>query len=167
MKRSSNRLFAKRLAKNIAKYSPFFVIFGAILFTSGCTSTRLSEQERFEAYENFKVEEALEEVKRIPNVSNSRWTPLGEQHLILYRGANRPFLVTLKRRCFDLDSTFKIKINAFGNSLSPGTDSISVLDGHKLRCFIDTIHIVTPEQKKMLVKLGRRDNEDATPPAES
>lgn len=138
---------------------------GALL--GGCTSTRLSESERFEAYENFKAETPLEQVKRIPHISNSRWTPLGEQHLILYKGANRPYLITLKRRCFNLDTTHGIKIDSFGGSLSAGTDSISVLDGSEIRCFIDTIHKITKEQRKALVKLGRRDEEEKPTPVET
>ena len=144
--------------------TPLLITMCLATLLSGCSSTRLSESERFEAYENFKAEVPLEQVKRIPHISNSHWTPLGEQHLILYKGANRPYLITLKRRCFNLDTTLGIKINSFGSSLSAGTDSISVLDGSEIRCFIDTIHKITKEQRKELVKLGRRDEEEQPVP---
>ena len=138
------------------KLRSVFGLLALVSLVSACTSKNyLSEEEKATAYQAFIDSESLVEVKKIMGFRYNGWASLGEQHLVLYKNSHSPYLITLKRRCYDLDFTQAIKVHTTGSVLYAKYDAVSVPDGIEVKCFIDTIHELTKEQKKALFKIGK------------
>lgn len=133
----------------------------------GCSSSTLTPVEKTAAYNSFTEEQKLEQVDRITSFRFDSWTSLGNQHLILYRSFNEPYLVKLKRDCFDLDFTMQIGVGHKSNTLLAKFDYIIVPDTIPVRCYIDTIHKIDKDQKKALMAIGKppknKDETDTSP----
>lgn len=131
----------------------------------GCSASTLTPVEKTAAYNNFTQEQKLEQVDRISSFRFDSWTSLGKQHLILYRNFNEPYLVKLKRDCFDLDFTMQIGVGHKSNTLLAKFDYIVVPDTIPVRCYIDTIHKIDKDQKKALMAIGEPPKNDGEPEA--
>lgn len=159
--------------KSIKLYQ-FSIIYGFAIFVAACTATKLPNKERIELYNAYIEEQKLEQVDRISSFRFDRWTPLGSQHLILYRRFNEPFLITLKRSCYDLDFANSIGVSYNASTLSAKFDYVTVPNNIPVKCFIDTIHKLDKEQKKEMLAIGRLEERegkvfegDSTPSDES
>lgn len=122
----------------------------------------LTKQERALAYNDFVETQQLEKVDRVRSFRFQGWTPLGDQHLIVNVSLNRPYLITLRHKCTNLDFNQTIKINNHSNMLQAKFDSITVLDGVKNNCYIDTIHKLNKEQKKALLAIGKSEKQQSS-----
>ncbi len=132
-----------------------------LILLSGCATSGMSRQEREQAYDDFIVSEKLEELKRITTFRFNGWNDLSDRHLILHVGVNRFYLITLRNDCYDLDRALNIRFNNTGSTLHSKFDSITVLSDPHMKCFIESIHEISKEQRKALVTLHRQDGEEA------
>lgn len=120
----------------------------------------LTKEQRAVAYNDFVEQQKLEKVDRVRSFRLQGWTPLGDQHLIVNASINRPYLVTLRRKCTNLDFNQTIKIHNNSNMLQAKFDYITVLDGVEINCFIESIHKLTREQKKAMLAIGKPEKQD-------
>lgn len=133
----------------------------SIAVLSACASKyNMTKEERAVAYNEFTEQQKLEKVDRIRSFRFHGWTPLGDQHLIVNASLNRPYLVTLRRKCTNLDFNQTIKINNHSNMLQAKFDSITVLDGVEINCYIESIHKLNKEQKKAMLAIGKPEKEE-------
>ena len=131
-------------------------------FLQGCASPyTLNKEQRKEAYAQFIETEKLAQVDKITSFRFDGWSALGDEHLIISKSMNKPYLVTLNRPCFDLEHTMAIKIHNTGSTLMAKFDSITIPDSIEVKCFIKSIHELSKEQKKSLLKIGKKDEVDA------
>ena len=115
----------------------------------------MSKEQRVEAYKQFIEQEQLTEVDRIRSFRLSGWSALGDNHMIINASPSRPYLITFRNRCSNLDYVNGILINQRGSMLESRFDYITTIDTVKSDCYIDTIHQLTKEQKKSLMAIGK------------
>ena len=120
----------------------------------GCATTGMSNAERTLAYDQFIVSEKLEELNQITAFRFDSWSSLGQEHLIISTSFNRPYLISLRNSCFDLNTANVIGINNTGSTLHAKFDSITVPKSIGQKCFIKSIYKLTKEQKDALSKIG-------------
>ncbi len=93
----------------------------------------------------------------LPGLRSQYYSVIDNQHLVIEGTGRTYYLLTLTRRCFDLDTTLDIGLSAHGDQLCTG-DAI-VID--RDRCTIQSVESVPSEaQAKALVK-ARTDAEKA------
>lgn len=136
------------------------LIVSLLVLLSGCATNAMTRAEREQAYNQYIIDEQLESVESIQAFRFSGWNELSDKHLIINTGVNRPYLITLRHTCVDLDFAQGIKINNTGSRLRADFDSISVPGNFSQRCFIDKIYKLSKEQRKTLISLHRNDNAD-------
>jgi len=148
------------------KITGFLQTLSGILITvwlAGCASTGMTLNERTDAYNAFITSEKLEPLSRITAFRFDSWTSLGQRHLIIKTRFNKPYLITLKTRCYDLRMAHVIGIDNTGSTLQAGFDAIVVPDNNGQKCYIDSIYKITKEQKKALLNIGDDDGEEKKP----
>jgi len=129
----------------------------------GCASTGMKQSERTDAYNAYITTEKLEPLKRITAFRFDSWSSLGQSHLIIKTTFNKPYLITLKTRCYDLRMAQVIGIDNTGSTLQAGFDSIVVDRNHPQKCYIDSIYKITKEQKQALLNIGDDDGVEKKP----
>ena len=133
----------------------------AILILSSCAGRSLTDVERNELYQNYVIENKLEQLKSITSFRFDGWRELGKEHLIIFTSIRKPYLITLKNRCADLRFSNTLGINKTGNSLHANFDSIFVLSFPQQKCFIKSIHKLTREQANQMSDLDEPGKEQA------
>ncbi|MCP3674453.1 MAG: hypothetical protein GY829_08300 [Gammaproteobacteria bacterium] len=146
---------------NIQKTMQLLVVLLLTAFASACATSTMSKTEKTEAYNQFVESEKLEELKSITVFKFDGWSSLGTEHLIISTSVNRPYLIKLKNRCYDLEFAQTIAIHNIGSSLQAKFDAISVEKNMPQKCYIEKIYKLTKEQKKTLVKIGKEEKEEA------
>ena len=135
----------------------FILTIGFSTLIAGCATSTMSLTERTEAYNQYIESEKLEKLDKIAAFKFDGWSSLGNEHLIISTSFNKPYLITLRQKCWDLRYTSTIAVHNNGNSLLTKFDSISVPQSNGLKCFIKSIHKISTDQKKALWKIGRKD----------
>lgn len=143
-------------------YIQFLTLILFASLVSACATNKLSLQERRLAYDKFIETEQLPEVDRIKSFHFDRWSSLGDQHLILYRRINEPYLIKLKYKCHNLDFAMNIGVRSFGNTLAAKTDYVMVPDNIPIKCFIGSIYKLTKEQKNQMFALGKAEEQQVS-----
>ena len=131
-----------------------------LVLLSGCATNGMTRAEREQAYDVFITNEKLESVSKITAFRFSGWNDLSDRHLILNVSVNRYYLVTLRSNCYGLDHSINIRVNNTGSILQAKFDSISVPSDYNLKCYIDSIHKISKEQRKALNSLHKQDDEE-------
>lgn len=128
----------------------------ASLLLSACASKyELNKQERAEAYTQFIETESLTRVDSIRSFRLNGWAALGDQHMILNATPSRPYLITFRNKCSNLDLVHGIQVHKRGATLESKFDFITTMDTVKVNCYIGTIHQLTKQQKKTLLAIGK------------
>lgn len=118
-----------------------FLAAAAALLLSACagTSTGMAASERLELYRA----NAGEPVSHFRLVRNFRWTPLDEQAVAVWTGANTGYLLDLRARCTGLTFASDITISNSGDRVVARFDSVQLRGGigtsHQQPCRIWTI----------------------------
>lgn len=127
----------------------------ALVLVNGCSTHRLTEQQRAELYSDYLNNNKVEEVERVTSFRFHGWRELGKKHLIVSKSMNRPYFLTLKNNCIELGFSQSIGINRSGSTLHAKFDSIFVPSFPEQRCFIKSIHKLTREQADAISDLGK------------
>lgn len=128
----------------------------ASLFLTACANKYvLTKEQRTEAYKQFIQQEQLTQVDGVRSFRLNGWSALGEHYMILNASPSRPFLVTFRNKCSNLDYVQGILVNKRGSTLESKFDYITTVDTVRSNCYIDTIHQLTKEQKKSLLAIGK------------
>ena len=142
---------------NTQRMMKLLVILMLTAFASACVTNTMSKTEKTAAYNQYIESEKLEEIKSIAVFKFDGWSSLGAEHLIISTSVNKPYLIKLKNRCYDLDFAQTIVIHNIGSSLQAKFDSISVPKNIPQKCYIEKIYKISKEQRKALVKIGKKD----------
>lgn len=132
----------------------------AVVLIGGCTNSRLSNQEREALIEAYVTDHKLEQTNKITAFRFYGWRELGRNHLIVSTRFNRPYLLTLKSSCLDLQFSQTIGIHNTGSTLDARFDSVFVPSYPHQKCFIRSIHPLTREQAD---ELSAIENGSSTP----
>lgn len=131
------------------------------IIVSACSSTRLSHAEKNAIIEDFIQSEALKNQGSISSFSMRSWTSLNEEYLILHSSPNRPYLVKLFMRCYDLDFSPILLVHSRSpNLLTTGFDSVMTPDSGNIKCQISRIYPLTREQYTGLLQNIRVEAEE-------
>lgn len=85
----------------------------------------------------------------MPPLRSQYYSVIDDQHLVIEATGRRYYLITLTRRCFDLDTTLDIGLSSHGDQLCTGDAIIIDRD----RCTIGSVEAVANEaEAKMLVQ---------------
>ena len=85
----------------------------------------------------------------LPLLRSQYYSVIDDQHLVIEGSGRRYYLLTLTRRCFDLDTTLDIGLSSHGDQLCTGDAIIIDRD----RCTIGSVESVASEaEAKMLVQ---------------
>ena len=85
----------------------------------------------------------------MPPLRSQYYSVIDDQHLVIEGPGRKYYLVTLTRRCFDLDTTLDIGLSSHGDQLCTGDAIIIDRD----RCTIGSVEAVGSEaEAKMLVQ---------------
>ncbi len=123
-------------------------------FLSGCATNAPSAEEKAAVYTKFLTTHKLESLKSIRSFRFHGWNSLDNEHLIITTSPSRAYLITLNGYCIDLKYAQHIGIKRTNDySLDARFDSILVPGISKSRCFIDTIHEISKDQKNEIIKL--------------
>ncbi|MFT5520255.1 MAG: hypothetical protein ACI9IA_000845 [Enterobacterales bacterium] len=145
------------------KFRALIMAICSVFILSACASSyTMNNNERTEAYAEYIVTEKLESMDRVRSFRLDGFSSLSDENLIISTGVNRSYLITFRNTCFNLRQANFIKVNNSDSSLQTKFDSISVPQdaGIGTKCFIDKIHKLTVEQKKAMLKIGRKSEED-------
>jgi len=126
------------------------------LFLLGCAAKdTMTREQKLEAYNAFIKTEQLKSIDRIQSFRLQGWTALDEKHMILSKSLNKPYLITFKNNCTDLDFANAIKVVNHGGMLQAKFDYITVPNTIEVRCYIASIYELSKEQKKALIAIGK------------
>lgn len=119
------------------KYLIALLVFSLL---SACAANGVSSSERLELYRA----NAGEPVPSFRLVRNFRWTPLDEQAVAVWTGANSGYLLELRNRCNGLTFASDITISNRGDRVVARFDSVqqrgSIGTSQQAPCRIWTIH---------------------------
>lgn len=143
---------------NIVFTKKFLIAILFSVFLAGCATSSLSNTELTDAYDQYIDTENLQELEQIVSFRYDGWSALGQQHLIITAGFNRPYLIKLSQRCTDLRFANVIGIkNTINDRLQAKFDSISVPGSLAIDCYIDSIYELSRQQRDDLRKIGREE----------
>lgn len=133
-----------------------------IALLSACASQKntLTKEQRAVAYTEYIAEQKLEQLDKIRSFRLHGWSSLGDKHLIISTSLNRPYLITLRRKCHNLDYSQAIKVHNNSGMLQAKFDYITPLDGVEINCYIESIHKLTRDQKKAMLAIGKPVDEE-------
>ncbi len=106
-------------------------------------------------YEKYVTEKKLASVKKITTFRFHSWSSLNQEFLIISASFNKPYLIQLKSRCFNLNFAHNIKVNHQRSTLNAKFDSITVPDHPQIPCHIESIYPLTREQAKEIKTLDK------------
>jgi len=126
-----------------------------ILLVSACAGVKQAGNGKVPIYSDYISKNKLEEVKKITSFRFHGWQSLDNRHLILSASFNRPYLISLKNYCTDLNYTDTIIVDSSGSSLQAKFDSIIPVQHHRSKCYIKSIHKITREQVSQITSLRK------------
>ena len=104
----------------------------AVLFLVGCESSgpTASNMERLKLYEAHSTPVESFRITKLQG-RQTRWSPLGDQALIVYDESDRPHLLELPEKCSGLATTRSISLTNVSGTVTPGSDSVQLLGPSK------------------------------------
>ena len=136
------------------------VLGGMVFLLGACTQYNMTRAERTIAYHEFIESEKLESKKRVSSFRMDGWTSLGDEHLIVRHRVSDYYLLTLTRTCYDLEHANGIVFDNTDQSLEPRFDWIATAEFPLRRCYIETIHKLTKDQRKAMFEIGKVQDEE-------
>jgi uncharacterized protein DUF6491 len=102
-----------------------------MLALAGCASSLASRnQERLKLYQAHSTPVESFRITRLQG-RQTRWSPIGDQALMVYDEADQPLLLELPQKCSGLATARSVSItNAYG-TVTPGSDSVQLMSPSK------------------------------------
>ena len=100
----------------------------AVLSLVGCAASgpTTSTEERLKLYETHSTPVESFRITKLQG-RQTRWTPLGDQALMVFDESDQPHLLELPQKCSGLATTRSISITNVSGTVTPGSDSVRVL----------------------------------------
>ena len=104
----------------------------AVLSLIGCASSgpTSSTEERLKLYETHSTPVENFRITKLQG-RQTRWTPLGDQALMVWDESDQPHLLELPQKCSGLATTRSISITNVTGLVTPGSDSVQLLGPSK------------------------------------
>lgn len=128
----------------------------SVFLLSSCMTSPQNQQEKVSRFEQYATDNKLESIDKIRSFRFSAWRELDRKHLIISTSVRKPYFITLKGNCLNLQFTNTIGIDNLGSSLTAGFDSIFVLEFPQLKCRIQSIHRLTKQQADDMTDLRKQ-----------
>ena len=104
----------------------------AVLSLIGCAASgpTSSTEQRLKLYETHSTPVEYFRITKLQG-RQTRWTPLGDQALMVWDESNQPHLLQLPQKCSGLATTRSISITNVSGTVTPGSDSVQLLGPSK------------------------------------
>jgi hypothetical protein len=99
-----------------------------LLTLVGCASSGLTSanQERLKLYLAHSTPVESFRITRLQG-RQTRWSPIGDQALVVYDEADQPHLLELPQKCSGLATARSISITNAAGTVTPGSDSVQLI----------------------------------------
>jgi hypothetical protein len=106
------------------------ILMWALLALVGCASLTSANQERLELYKAHSTPVESLRITRLQG-RQTRWSPIGDQALLVYDESDQPHLLELQERCSGLATARSISITNDSGTVTPGSNSVQLLGPSK------------------------------------
>ena len=103
-----------------------------LLALAGCASSgpTSSNQERLKLYQAHSTPVESFRITKLQG-RQTRWSPIGDQALMVYDESDQPLLLELPQKCSGLATARSISITNASGTVTPGSDSVQLLGPSK------------------------------------
>jgi hypothetical protein len=104
------------------------ILLGTMLALLGCVGPGIesSNQERQKLYQDHSTPVESFRITKLQG-RQTRWSPIGDQALLVYDEADQPHLLELKEKCSGLATARSISITNSAGTVTPGSDSVQLI----------------------------------------
>jgi hypothetical protein len=108
------------------------LLLSTVLALAGCAGSRIaaSNQERLELYEAHSTPVENFRIARLQG-RQVRWSPIGDQALMVYDESDQPHLLQLPEKCSGLATARTISLTNASGVVTPGSDSVQLIGPSK------------------------------------
>jgi hypothetical protein len=108
------------------------LLLSAVLILAGCASSALtaSNEERLKLYQAHSTPVESFRITRLQG-RQVRWSPIGDQALMVYDESDQPHLLELQQKCSGLATARSVSISNSTGTVTPGSDSVQLLSPSK------------------------------------
>jgi hypothetical protein len=108
------------------------VLLWTLLSLAGCASSGLTSnnQERLKLYEAHSTPVESFRITKLQG-RQTRWSPIGDQALMVYDESDQPHLLQLPQKCSGLATARSISITNASGTVTPGSDSVQLMGPSK------------------------------------
>jgi hypothetical protein len=123
------------------------ILLGTLLALLGCVGSgiKTSNEERQELYLANSTPVESFRITRLQG-RQAKWSPIGDQALLVYDESDQPHLLELTEKCSGLATARSISITNAAGTVTPGSDSVQLMGptkaGSAYFCRIGTAHRV-------------------------
>lgn len=98
----------------------------------GCASSSLTSnnQERLKLYQANSTPVESFRITKLQG-RQTRWSPIGDQALMVYDESDQPYLLELPQKCSGLATSRSISITNASGTVTPGSDSVQLMGPSK------------------------------------
>jgi hypothetical protein len=103
-----------------------------VLVLVGCATSRIatSNQERLELYRDHSTPVDSFRITRLQG-RQARWSPIGDQAVLVYDESDQPHLLELPEKCSGLATAKSISLTNTSGTVTPGSNSVQLIDPSK------------------------------------
>lgn len=108
------------------------MLLSMMLALTGCASSGItsSNQERLALYEAHSTPVESFRITRLQG-RQVRWSPIGDQALMVYDESDQPHLLQLPEKCSGLATARTISLTNASGTVTPGSDSVQLIGPSK------------------------------------
>ena len=114
-----------------------------LLVLVGCANLTSSNQERLKLYKDNSTPVESFRITRLQG-RQVRWSPIGDQALMVYDESDQPYLLELPEKCSGLATARSISITNDSGTVTPGSNSVQLIGptkaGSAYFCLIGSAH---------------------------
>jgi hypothetical protein len=103
-----------------------------LLALAGCATSGVTtaNEERLKLYQTHSTPVESFRITRLQG-RQTRWSPIGDQALMVYDESDQPHLLELPQKCSGLATTRSISITNASGTVTPGSDSVQLIGPSK------------------------------------
>lgn len=103
-----------------------------ILILAGCASSGIasSNEERLKLYQDHSTPVESFRITRLQG-RQARWSPIGDQAVMVYDESDQPHLLELREKCSGLATARSISLTNTSGTVTPGSDSVQLIGPSK------------------------------------
>jgi hypothetical protein len=103
-----------------------------LLALAGCATSGVTtaNEERLKLYQTHSTPVESFRITRLQG-RQTRWSPIGDQALMVYDESDQPHLLELPQKCSGLATTRSISITNASGTVTPGFDSVQLIGPSK------------------------------------